>query len=102
VVKFALYGSKTRLDISETFSIRELSERHTKVLIHAGKGFDFVMSPIVIDELPKVVLGEEIHDLRKDGLACIQPHSPSTRLWNYEAWTKRISNRLRSRKHLFS
>jgi hypothetical protein len=79
-----------------------LSERHAKVLILVGKRFDFEIPPILFDESPKSVLGEEIHDLRIDGLACIQPHSPSTRLWNYGAQAERISNRSRAKRNKIS
>jgi hypothetical protein len=49
------------LDVSEAFSVGELGKTHTKELIPAGKGFDFVVALVALDTFLKFVLGEELH-----------------------------------------
>lgn len=44
MIELLLVAPKAGLDVSEAFSVGELGKTHTKELIPAGEGFDFVVA----------------------------------------------------------
>jgi len=76
VVQFGLSGPKAGLNISQAFSVGELSEGHTKELIPAGKAYDVAIAVVSIDAFLKLVCGDKIHQLGKDGFPGIHVLSP--------------------------
>lgn len=61
MIELLLVAPKAGLDVSEAFSVGELGKAHTKELIPAGKGFDFVAALVALDTFLKFVLGEGLH-----------------------------------------
>jgi hypothetical protein len=57
-----------------------LGKGHTKELIPTGKRFDLVMTLVPLDTLTKLVSGQEIHELSKNGFPIIHEPSPSSEL----------------------
>jgi hypothetical protein len=71
MLELGLLGTETGFDIAETFAVGELSKGQTKELIPAGEIFDVAIALVSIDANLKLVGGEEVHELRKDGAAKI-------------------------------
>lgn len=63
VIEFALLRPKTCFDVSETLTIGELREGHTKVLIEAAEISYLVASAISLDTTSKGMYGKIIHYL---------------------------------------
>jgi hypothetical protein len=55
-----------------------LGEGHAKELIPTGKRFDFVMALVSLDTLTKLVRGQKVHELSKNGFPIIHEPSPSS------------------------
>ena len=70
MVKFALLGSQTYLDVSQALSVCQLSEGHAEKLIEACEVFDLPIAMIPVDALPEGMLRQEVHDLRENESAC--------------------------------
>jgi hypothetical protein len=71
MIELGLLGTETGFDIAETFAIGELGKGQAKELIPAGKIFDVAIALVSIDTNLKLVGGEEVHELRKNGSAKI-------------------------------
>jgi len=71
MIELGLLSTKTSFDIAEAFAISELSKGQTEELIPAGEIFDVAIALVAIDANLKLVGGEEVHELRKDGSAKI-------------------------------
>jgi hypothetical protein len=78
VIEFLLVASQTGLNIAEAFAVCELGEGHTQELIPTGKKFDLVMALVPLDTLTKIVSGQEVHQLSKNGFPEIHEPSPSS------------------------
>lgn len=63
MIEFWFHGSKTGLDVSETFSIGELSEGHAEKLIETREGSDTILASIVPNTFVEFVSWQEIHEL---------------------------------------
>jgi len=66
MIKLALVGTQTGFDIAETLAMRQLGERHAEKLIEARERFDFVMTTIALDALPKNRQRKVLRDLREN------------------------------------
>jgi len=76
MIELGLLGTKTSFDIAETFAIGELSKGQTEELIPAGEIFDVAIALVAIDANLKLVGGEEVYELRKNGSALVHPLPP--------------------------
>jgi len=76
VIQLGLSCPKAGLNIPQAFSVGELSEGHAKELIPAGKAYDIAMAVVSIDAFSKLVCGDKIHQLGKDGFPGIHAVSP--------------------------
>jgi len=104
VVKFAGSIPKTCLNISEAFSICQLSKGHTKKLFPAGKALDFKVSVVLFDVFPKFVFGDKVHKLREDQFPRVHQPSPSEKS-TMKNCSFENSNRMKTEQpleHLFS
>ena len=55
VIEFPLGRTETCLDVSEAFSIGELSKGHAEELVPARKVFDFVMAMVTVNTFVEIV-----------------------------------------------
>jgi hypothetical protein len=73
VIEFAAYGSETRLNITQTLAVRELSESHRQILIPAREAPVMTVAVIAGNALLELVMGKVADQLREDGAAGIHP-----------------------------
>ena len=76
VIQLGLSGTQADLNISQTFSVSELSEGHAEELIPAGKAYNVAIAVVSIDAFSKLVCGDKVHQLGKDGFPGIHVVSP--------------------------
>ena len=43
-----------------------VGEGHAEILIETGEGFDFVIAVVALHTLMKMIVRQEVHELRKD------------------------------------
>ena len=67
MIEFGAEGSETGLDVAETFTPGELSERQHEEMFVSGECTDAEVALITGDTLVKVVFGKEIQKLGEDG-----------------------------------
>jgi hypothetical protein len=63
MIKLAVLGTKADLDVSKTFPIGDLCERHTKKLIETREFSDFEIAPILFHTATKDLQWHEVHNL---------------------------------------
>jgi hypothetical protein len=76
MVKFFSHGPKAALNITQAFTVCQLSESHTEKLIIACKRADAVITTITIDTVTKFILWKEVDDLRENSLALVHSVAP--------------------------
>jgi len=69
VIQLLLLGTEARFDVSQTFPVGELRERHAVILIEAGEALYLEVAAIPYHALPEGPDRHEVHDLRKNELA---------------------------------
>lgn len=84
---------QTGFDITQAFSIGQLSEGHAEVLIPAGEDFGVFVSLVSLNTPAKVVYGQEIHELCKNSSSGIHRPPPTRCPGEYGRWGYKISNR---------
>ena len=60
VVELGALGAQTGFDITQTFTIGKLRERHAQILIETGKALDLVVAVIALDAATEAVHGKVI------------------------------------------
>jgi hypothetical protein len=90
VIELGFRHAQARLDIPETFSIRQLCKGHTEKLVPARKALYFVILVVPLYTLAKLVRWHEIHQLCKNGSADIHKPSPSAQVLRKYGLTERI------------
>jgi hypothetical protein len=76
MVKLFLHGPQTALDITQAFTVGQLSKSHAKKLIVACKRAYAVVTVITIDTLTKFFLWKKIDYLGENGLALVHNEVP--------------------------
>ena len=72
VIEFLRCVAKARFDVSETFSISELSKGQSQKLIPAGKTVDLVVAVVALNATAKLISGGyEVHQLNENRFARI-------------------------------
>ena len=66
MIEFGLVSTKTGFDIAKGFATCQLGEGHAEILIQTRESFDFVIAVVALHALMKIVMRQEIHELRKD------------------------------------
>jgi len=69
MVELFFLGSQARFDVAQALSIGQLGERHTEILVEAGKSLDLVLSAIARYATMKRCQRQMLRDLRKHELA---------------------------------
>ena len=95
VIKFRAQGAQTNFDFAQTVAAGQLRKSHTEKLVPTRKGADFVVAAIAIYTTPKLVRGNEIHQLREDRFACLHASPPPVEPTQHGHKGIRNSNRLR-------
>ena len=93
VIELCLMGTKTALDIPQSFPIGELRESHAQVLVHAGEGLDVSLPIVTFDTTGELLVRNELHHLRKDCTTSV--HGPPPFYREYSPFQN--SNRSRSK-----
>ena len=73
VIEFAAHRSETRLNITQTLPVSELSESHRQILIPARQTSVMAVAAIASNALLELVMGKVGDQLREDGPASIHP-----------------------------
>jgi hypothetical protein len=73
VVKFAADRAEARLNITQAFTVSELSEAHREKLVPTGKALLLMIAVIPTYTLLKLVPGKMLHELRENSLAKVHP-----------------------------
>jgi hypothetical protein len=71
MVELLALGSKTRLDISKTLAVGQLSEGHDSKLVETRETFDAEIALILLYASLEVLQRHEVHDLGEDERACV-------------------------------
>src|SRR4030042_3240725 len=93
VVHFLMGCTKARLNITQTFPIRELCKSHAEKLLPTGKVLDFVVAIVLFNTLIEFIRWYKVHELRKYCLSRIHTPSPSALVRKYGFYENSISNR---------
>src|SRR3990172_3752751 len=91
--ELGLMGAQTALDVAQALAIRQLSEGHAEVLIHAGEGFDVPLATVPLHTASEFLVGNKLRHLGKDCSSIV--HGPPPKA---EYSPCRNSNRFRARK----
>src|SRR5215471_10817428 len=73
VVEFAAHRAETRLDITQTLAVSELSESHRQILIPARQTPVMAVAAIASNALLELVMGKVGDQLGEDGAAGVHP-----------------------------
>jgi hypothetical protein len=73
VIKFGSKSPQTGFDISEAFSVSELSKGHTEKLVVAREFSDSIIALIPLNAFVEFVSGEEIQDLGENDSSSMHP-----------------------------
>jgi len=93
-VKLARVGSKSHFDVSQALAPSQLGKSHDAKLLGATQAAHARVAAIASHDARKACPWNELHDLRKQGLADIHRKSPrGLNLGNYTKMRKRVSNR---------
>jgi hypothetical protein len=71
VVELLLLGAKTGFDVSETFSVGQLSKSHTEELIEATERFGLAVSIVSLHASAKRMHGKMFYHLGEDNLSYV-------------------------------
>src|SRR4030043_720968 len=93
VIQFLMGCTKARLNITQTFPIRELCQSHAEKLLPAGKVLDLVVAIVPFNTLIEVIRRYKVHELRKYCLPRVHTPSPSALVRKYGLYENSISNR---------
>jgi hypothetical protein len=93
VVQFLMGCTKARLNITQTFPVRELCKSHAEKLLPAGKVLDFVVAIVPFNTLIEFIRQYKVHELRKYCLPRVHTPSPSALARKYGLHENSISNR---------
>jgi hypothetical protein len=74
VVQFVFLSPEAGLDISEAFSICQLSESHTKKLVATCEAFDLVVASVPADTAMKTMHWQMVDELTEN--ECSRRHGP--------------------------
>jgi hypothetical protein len=86
-------SSQTGFDISQAFTIGQLSEGHAEVLVPAGESLDVFVPIVSLNTSSEVVYGKKIHELCKDDSSGIHRPPPTRCPAEYGRLSYEISNR---------
>src|SRR5271154_386710 len=75
VVKLAGLSRQTHFDIAQAFAIGQLREGHNAKLLSATEAARPVIAAVSIDDAMEGLPRQELHDLRKQGLADVHDDS---------------------------
>jgi hypothetical protein len=92
MIKLGLSDAKACLDISKALPKGELSEGHAKELVPAGETFDFVAPFVPCNAFAELVLRQEVHQLRENGVAGVHVSSPPQGREKYDLYRHGTSN----------
>jgi len=81
VVKFGFHRPQAGFDVAQAFPISQLGESHAEKLIVTGKLSDSLVATITAHAFVEIVLGKEVHQLRKDDTSGVHQPSLSTQKW---------------------
>lgn len=81
VIKFRFHRSQTSFDVAQAFPISQLGESHAEKLIVTGELSDSLVATITAHAFVEIVLGKEVHQLRKDDTSGVHQPSLSTQKW---------------------
>jgi hypothetical protein len=70
VVKLGLGHAQADLNIPQALAKGQLGKGHAQILVPTGEAFDLVVAVVALDAFAKLVGWNEIHQLRKNRLAC--------------------------------
>jgi hypothetical protein len=77
MVKLLSHCPKTAFNVTQAFSIGELSKCHAQELIKACKRANTVITVIPVNTLTKFVFGQKVNNLRKNRFALVHGGDPS-------------------------
>lgn len=77
MVKLFSHCPKTAFNVTQAFSIGELSKCHAQKLIKAYKRANTLVTVIPVNTLTKFVFGQKVNNLRKNRLAMVHVGYPS-------------------------
>lgn len=75
VIEAWLHGAQAGLDVTQALAISQLSKGQGEELVHAGKALHLVLAIVALHTAMKLLDGEQVHNLGKDGAAGV--HAPS-------------------------
>ena len=73
VIELAAHRPQTRLDVAQALAVSQLREGHRQVLVPARETSPVSITAITGHTLLKLVGGQVVHELSKNGLAGIHP-----------------------------
>lgn len=76
MVKLLSHYPQTAFDITKAFTISQLGKGHAHKLVERGRCSNALIALISIDTLSKLVYGQKVHYLGKNGSALVHGLSP--------------------------
>ena len=76
VIQLVAQSAKISLDVSQAFSIGQLSKSHNAIMIGTAGGLDLVIASVTLNNGMKTMLEELSHQLRKYRCASVHIRPP--------------------------